>query len=168
MRIESGFARFNEGETINVTFHGVDYTQKNHRPFARCEDDEGTHFNVNIKDSDKRLRPGRYRIKCTGVSSTGLSYVEFRHLQHSSWDKRDELTEATTVEPVELVEPVDDEVDVYLELVTNAIKLLGKARATLHDLDNEYLDKDSTLNHIDKARKELYYVYGREVYHDIS
>ena len=162
MRIESGFARFNEGETINVTFHGVDYTQKNHRPFAKCEDDEGTHFNVNIKDSDKRLRPGRYRIKCTGVSSTGLSYVEFKHLQHSSWDKRDELTGKSTVEPV------DDEVDVELELVTKAIKLLGKARARLHDVDYEYMDKDSTLNHIDEARKELYSVYGREVYHDPS
>ncbi len=165
MRIESGFARFEAGETINITLQGIDYTNKNHKPFAKCEDDEGQFFNVNIKESDKTLRPGRYQIKCTGVSSTGFPYVEFKQLQHSSWDKRDELTEQGTVGTVA---PVEDEVDFELELVTNAIKLLGKARATLHDLNNEYMDKDSTIHHIDKARKELYSVYGREVYHDLS
>ena len=100
MRIESGFARFEAGETINITLHGIDYTTKNHKPFAKCEDNEGQYFNVNIKESDKTLRPGRYQIKCTGVSSTGFPYVEFKHLQHSSWDKRDELTEQSTVETV--------------------------------------------------------------------
>lgn len=93
MRIEQGFGRFNVGETVNIILESIQYTKGNHRPYARCTTEDGQSFNVNVKDSDSTLKPGRYQLKCTSVNEQGYCYVELTQLQHSSWDKHDEVTE---------------------------------------------------------------------------
>lgn len=96
MRIEQGFGKFNINEEVEVELLQIKYTKQNHRPYAVVDAGEGR-FNVNIKDSDTTLKPGRYKIICTGVNPQGFCYINLEKLQHFSWDKHDEAIKEVEV-----------------------------------------------------------------------
>lgn len=151
MRIEQGFGKFLVGEEITITLMGIQYTKQNHRPYARCKDDNDNRFNVNIKDSDASLPKGRYKILCTGVNEAGFCYVELNKLQHTSWDIRDEALQET------LKEQKSDNVDMVFSI--NLTKYY-KERLKYHS---------KTVNeHIDAILQELYREYGELVVNEME
>ena len=153
MRIESGFARFQQDETMNVTVHGIKYTKENHRPFAVCEDINGERFNVNISDKDKKLLKGRYSIHCTSVSDTGYPYVEFKQLQHASWDKRDELVDHKPTPRGNVGDGAT---------IIAVVKSLKNAQKELENIKSQNC-RNMTMEYINEALDELYLEYGKHM-----
>lgn len=166
MRIESGFGKFNVGEEVTVQLLEVKYT-KNHKPYARVlvEGAEQS-FNVNIKESDAKLHKGRYKIVCTGVNDAGFCYVDFRKVQHESWDKRDEILNEhdalrdSVVEELENVKPVI--------VNDNITDMVFSINLTKHYLEKLKYVSPSIEEHVDCILSELYEHYGKLVVDELE
>lgn len=166
MRIESGFGKFNVGEEVTVQLLEIKYT-KNHKPYARvlAEGAEQS-FNVNVKETDARLPRGRYKIVCTGVNDAGFCYVDFRKVQHSSWDKRDEIYN----EQDKLRDNVSKELEeVKPVIVADCIPdMVFSINLTKHYLEKLKYVSPSIEKHVDSILSELYEHYGKLVVDELE
>lgn len=167
MRIESGFGKFNVGEEVTVQLLEVKYT-KNHKPYARvlAEGAEQS-FNVNIKEADARLPRGRYKLVCTGVTDAGFCYVDFRKIQHPSWDKRDEVLS----EHEEHVDNVSEELEKVEQLmvVNDCIPdMVFSIQLTKQYLEKMKYITPSIREHVEGILSELYEHYGKLVVDELE
>ena len=166
MRIESGFGKFNVGEEVTVQLLEVKYT-KNQKPYARvlAEGAEQS-FNVNIKESDAKLPRGRYKIVCTGVNEAGFCYVDFRKVQHASWDKRDEILN----EHNQLHDSVAEELENSKPVIVkdNITDMVFSINLTKHYLEKLKYVSPSIEEHVDCILSELYEHYGKLVVDELE
>lgn len=166
MRIESGFGKFNVGEELVVKLLEVKYT-KNAKPYARvlAEGAEQS-FNVNIKETDARLPRGRYKLVCTGVNPAGFCYVDFRKLQHESWDKRDEVYN----EHDTLRDNVSEELENVQPVIVNdnITDMVFSINLTKHYLEKLKYVSPSIEEHVEHILSELYEHYGKLVVDELE